>query len=496
METLRAHKGLGTKLAYTEEVCFPEDASRFRDLAEASRPCVVRRLAADWPFVEKGRLDPSVGAEIRRRIGSRTCNVSFEPGSTLFGYEVPEGWVAPAAGGGAGGGPAVEAEAPEEEGSGRKRRVPRLVNPGRLAMPFAAFLEACDRKRYGGGASSSIARVINVPYDGDEDEAEDGGSPQSLPSPHSGRGCRRARPPESPFDVPLSILERMALYCVEDAKDWPPDLLQQLVAGDPAADLMPEWVPRLEERRMWMSAGGPEGVAHVTAGFHWDQYQNIHVVLSGKKEVFLLPALQAPRLHATRFCPQAQWRLEQAEGGAERGEGRANGASARAVLKSMQSEESSSDYAVVMVDQDFAVNAARVPALVEREEEGGAKGSRWPAPSWCVLHPGDAVYIPPGWWHSIRTWRPTRVERGVPFSLSVNFWYGLTQDATLARRSELFTLQVLSCQRALVGDQRAHLAKFLRKLEQHGGREIVERLGVGLAQLPNGIGEPDFQCVD
>lgn len=305
---------------------------------------------------------------------------------------------------------------------------PMLLNPGRLSMPFSSFLEACDWKQQGGGSTSRTVRVVNELYDNEDD---------SDP------------PPGASLDVPLAVLAKLSLYCVEDVREWPQDLFEIFAPHDPAQDLLPEWVPLLQERRVWMSAGGPEGVAHVSAGFHWDHMQNIHVLLSGQKEVFLLPPLEAPALYATRFCRQAQWVLDP---------GATEGAAPRVVLEPMRSEETSSDYAVVAVDHEFDTNVARNPALRELRE----------APRWSVLMPGDAMYIPVGWWHSIRTRRPPREEHGVPFSLSVNFWYNLTPAASMACRSEILTLQVLSCQRALAGDPQQHLDDFLQKLGANG----------------------------
>lgn len=418
MQTVLPHPALGTNLVYLQELFLPEDAAHFREFAAAGRPCALRGLAGHWPFVERGRFDPAVGAELRRRLGSRTCHVSFDPSSTLFSFE-----------GGHGTSSSAEAVATEKEEASAAG--PRLVNPGRAAMVFGSFLDTCEAKRHGGSASGLTVRAVNAPYDGDEQPREHGVT-------------------EAPLDVPVALLEKLALYCVEDASTWPEDVLKQFAPSDPAEDLLvPEWLPQLRERRLWMAAGGPEGVAHVTAGFHWDHMQNIHVVLSGQKEVFLVPPMEAAALQATRFCRQAQWRLEPTCGGGA--EPATTPTATRIALVPMQSEESSSDYAAVGVEQDFAANAERNPQLRELRQP----------PRWAVLKPGDAVYIPPGWWHSVRTWRPRREERGLPFSLSVNFWYALTEEASRAHQSELLALQVLSCRSATVGRPEAHLDAFL-----------------------------------
>jgi len=441
MKTVRPHPALGVHLQHVQELQCPAEASEFVEFSECSRPCVLRGLASDWPFVQQGRFNSVTNTELRRRVGSRTCNVCFEPGTTLFGYEVPNGW--------------------DAESSSGSNSVPRLVNPGRLAMPLDRFLELCEHKRHCAGPSNRRVRVVNMPYDAEDVPTLSASSSSS---------------PEKPVDVSMEMLQKLALYCVEDANDWPQDFVEQLCPHDPASEVAPEWMDRLKERRIWMSAGGPEGIGHVTAGFHWDHMQNIHVLLSGKKEVFLLPPMEAPALHATRFCPQAQWRLEASDGHP----------GAQVVLEPMKSQESSSDYAVVMVDQNFDTNVSRNPHLRELHE----------LPSWTVLHPGDAVFIPAGWWHSIRTWCSSREERGVPVALSMNFWYEPTKLMAVALRAELLALQVMSCQRALAGIPQEHLDAFLQKLKERGcsidPRAFAQHMP---GKLPS-IATTVYDCVD
>ncbi|CAE8625012.1 unnamed protein product [Polarella glacialis] len=488
-ETALPHPAFGVRLRKLEEAN-PQVEDSFRGFADAGKPCVLRGLASEWPAVAAGRFEPQTAAELRSRLGSRRCHVSFEPSSTLFHFDVPEGW---------------QASAPPAPGSRAGSSEPRLVNPGRLSMSYADFMDACHRKRHGGGPSKKTARVVNVPYDDDEEDTGGSTEPPGTQGAnnnnnHSNNNNNRRRTqPELPVEVPLSFLEKLALYCVEDADAWPEDLLQAFVPGDPAEQLMPEWQPLLRERRLWISAGGPENISHVTAGFHWDHMQNIHVVISGKKEVFMLPPIQAPALYATRFCQQAQWRLDATTKNNNNTNtnnnnnnnssnnnnnynntynnnnqnDKSNQPGVEVSLEPMQGQESSSDYAVVCVDRSFAENVARSPALKELAQP----------PLWAVLQPGDAIYIPPGWWHSVRTWRPEVDERGMPFSLSVNFWYALTQKAAAVHRSELFTLQVLSCQRALSGSPPAHIDRFLAKLEKH--QDTSQRNDLAAEELAN-----------
>ncbi|CAJ1396843.1 unnamed protein product [Effrenium voratum] len=305
------------------------------------------------------------------------CQVSFSPTSSLFSFERGEA------------------------------ECPRLVNPGRLSMETRDFLRAA-------GDAEGRASVVNLPYD---------------------EACE-----EEAFTVALKELKSLALYCVEDAARFFPDLCQVGLERLPL--LAPHWQPLLREQRLWMSSGGAEGAAAVAAGFHWDHLQNIHVVLSGKKEVFLIPPLLAPALSATRFCPQVQWQMSSEDGRMRLGK------------LEMKLEESSSDYALVSVDATYQENLARHPSMASELKE---------PPLWVVLHPGDAIYIPPGWWHSVRTWRPENAA--VPLALSVNFWYAMTPEVAAAQGSTLLTLEILSRQRATAGDPEDHLRAFLAKLD-------------------------------
>eukprot|EP00913_Durusdinium_trenchii_P016257 g15279.t1 len=284
------------------------------------------------PCVLRGLASPPT-TELSAKLHTlqRRCTVSFEPTRNLFHFDV---------------------EVDSADGGRR-----RLINPGRISMHFQDFWETCRRASAVASAASApsvqsdgrTARVVNMPYDTED-----------LPEP--------ANPEE-------------------------PQVLEDVHPVDPAALIHPEWQRLLRERRIWMSSGGPQGTQSVSAGFHWDHLQNIHVVLSGSKEVFLVAPLLAPALCATRFCPQSQWQM----------------------------------------------NLQRHHRMaIEMKEQ----------PFWVSLQPGDAIFIPPGWWHSIRTFRPDSRSDGLPFALSMNFWYELSAEAKAAQSAVLMTLEILSRQRA------------------------------------------------
>eukprot|EP00434_Breviolum_minutum_P003313 symbB.v1.2.002914.t1/scaffold160.1/size429097/5 len=259
-----------------------------------------------------------------------------------------------------------------------------------------------------------------------------------------------------PLELSCHELKKLALYCVEDGNHFPwIDLLKDLGLPDPGSILMPSW--QLKERRVWMSTGGAQGCSSVSAGFHWDHMQNIHVVLSGSKEVFLVPPLLAPALHSTRFCMQAQWHLSRRHG--------------RMSLEkvAMQSEESSTDYALISIDNSFEENLQRHPRMAEEMKE---------PPFRVLLQPGDAIYIPPGWWHSIRTFRPERdphqnEKEELPFAFSMNFWYDAPeQKASYA--PTLLTLEILSRQRAMTKSPEDHLSDLLKQMDGDQRFELVD----------------------
>eukprot|EP00927_Polykrikos_kofoidii_P075111 TRINITY_DN71174_c0_g1_i1.p1 TRINITY_DN71174_c0_g1~~TRINITY_DN71174_c0_g1_i1.p1 ORF type:complete len:569 (+),score=84.07 TRINITY_DN71174_c0_g1_i1:39-1745(+) len=511
------HASLGAPLRPLPEISIPEDVGRFQSFVGGDggrcEPCVLRRLATTWPCLSRssdgGHFDPLIAAELRRRLGQRLCSVNFAPTQTFFGFEFPKGWTSSNR---------LSSDARARSSASEASRAdsqPRLINPGRVAMPFEAFFDVCEHKRNSRGRATAAAnneapvRVVHMSYDDDDD------GPCLPPTSGGGRcnGATTGRAPatnvgatglddlEQPYDVPKELFEDLALYCVEDAAAWPVDVLdmvvgqglpgserlktdgreccgdvegepKEAVAADPAALLAPSWQPLLRERRVWMASGCSRMSGHVTSGFHWDHMQNIHVVLSGTKEVFLVPPMDAPALHATRFCEQAEWRFEHDEAKRKspwRGSESAPPAllAARVAMQGMLSEESSSDYAVVMLDDSFEMNISRVPALQDLREVRRA-----------VLHPGDALYIPPGWWHSIRTW-PASGDIGLPFALSVNFWYEPEREVSSAFRAELFSLYILSCQRAMIGEASDHIAAFLKRsgIDDDGEEPQDEREG-------------------
>lgn len=389
-----------------DEVQEPFDA--FRGYAENCKPCALRGLAPKAVLLR---------ATAKLRGLQQRCLVSFDPSSQFFHFE-------------------------ECHVDGASDSQWRLLNPGRVAMDFQDFLSACQRStKSTDSASGATVSLVNVPYDADEMDAMPD-EPEVL----------------VPLKIPLEDLKELALYCVEDASSPPwRDLLEDFGPLDPSSRLPAFQALRwqLKERRIWMSSGGAKGASSVSAGFHWDHMHNIHVVLSGSKEVFLVPPLLAPALRATRFCPQAQWQMD-------------CNCDGRMTLQKapMISTESSTDYALVSIDLSDAENLRRHPQMSEEMKERPFK---------VVLKPGDAIYIPPGWWHSIRTHRPSPEDTAVtavPLALSVNFWYDLPPELKNSYASVLLTLEILSRQRAMAELPQDRISQLLS--EAFPAKETLE----------------------
>ncbi|CAE7429024.1 unnamed protein product [Symbiodinium natans] len=195
------------RLQQLEEVAQCE-LDRFRGFAAKSQPCVLRGVAGDWPMVARGRFKDNTQL-LRERLGDRRCLVSFDPTASFFNYEIPKSFQT------------MSRQNRKPPGAD----APRLVNPGRLEMQFADFLTAASLKQ-GAPFTDVVAPAVNMPYDADD----------------VGQGSEF----ETMLHVPLSEIQQLSLYCVDDAADWPEDLLQEFVPGDLAAKLLPEWQPLLQ----------------------------------------------------------------------------------------------------------------------------------------------------------------------------------------------------------------------------------------------------------
>lgn len=121
--------------------------------------------------------------------------------------------------------------------------------------------------------------------------------------------------------------------------------------------------PRWCDDASWRDGNFWIGAPNTTSGLHFDLADNVHVQVSGRKRFTLVSPSQSARVY-----PNGPWH------------GVPNGA---------------------RVDLERP-DLARFPRL---------RG----ADVWVAeLDPGDAVYIPGGWWHQVRT---------LDVSVSVNFWW-------------------------------------------------------------------------
>eukprot|EP00928_Gymnodinium_smaydae_P074844 TRINITY_DN57863_c0_g1_i1.p1 TRINITY_DN57863_c0_g1~~TRINITY_DN57863_c0_g1_i1.p1 ORF type:complete len:549 (+),score=102.84 TRINITY_DN57863_c0_g1_i1:118-1764(+) len=433
------------------------------------RPCVIRGFARDWDFVRCGRFDTSSGERWRQALSDESCVTEFQPSPSHLKYE------------------RVEDMEPSM----------RLVNPAALLLRFPDFLDACHLKRRqrGGGDGDNLAEemalretvrqavLANVAYEG--------------PGWEQNPRCAPLLPRNIAFDA-AAAAEGFSLYCAQhDVAHWPRAVLDTIAPVDPASLLAPTWTPTPPTVNVWMSGGGPFGKP-VSCNFHCDYSENFHVVLNGRKEFFMCHPLDVGLLHGTSYCAQMAWSL--ADGG-DSGAGQPP----TAYLEEVVRQDLRTPMCLASIDIPFEENCVRCPgfrsaaaarqtgvpaadledqslwspplraaecAELRHHIEGLdlVRRSAWhpSGPLWAELRAGDLVYIPPGWFHAVRTWHPAPEERGIPFAMSVNFWHACQEE--LWEKEKLFRIiEAWSMRQALVGDSAALLRDFLVRLRESPG---------------------------
>lgn len=428
---------------------------------DLTRPCIIRGYARDWDFVRKARLDPATVALWREALEDESCLCEFQPNQSHMKYELVEGLE-----------PAL-----------------RLVNPAALAFRFPDFLDACHLKRcshmHGGdahaarAAASPVRQVLaaNVVYE-EECWKDD---PRYLPM--------------FPRNVDLDIntaAEHFSLYCAQqEFQHWPKEILQSISPKNPFNDLMPSWPSEGVTSNIWMCGGGP-GRLPVSCNFHCDFSENLHIVLSGRKDVTMCHPADAAILHGTSYCAQAAWSIDDGwplstiMPSQVQTDDVECGRPPKVHVQEVIRDNLRTPMCLVSLDATFEENCKLCPGLQEAAARwhpdprlctavnpdpyvGGhvdVSDSTWhpSGPLWAEAHAGDAVYIPPGWFHFIRTWHPTGEECGLPFALSVNFWQNCCEE--MWEKEKLFRmLEVRSIQQALAGDREKLLQDFLSQFD-------------------------------
>lgn len=122
-------------------------------------------------------------------------------------------------------------------------------------------------------------------------------------------------------------------------------------------------------RNVWI------GPADTFTPIHKDPYHNLFVQVVGSKRVHLFPPSTAPDLHLSQSGTQTNTSVVPSE-----------------------------DY--LLRDGGQGSDASQYPGL--------ARALEHPSASHAVLHPGDALYIPRGWFHCVRS---------LATSVSVNDWW-------------------------------------------------------------------------
>jgi hypothetical protein len=149
------------------------------------------------------------------------------------------------------------------------------------------------------------------------------------------------------------------------------------------------------------------GSANVTSTAHFDNFANTHIVLSGHKQILLTPPSSA---FAMRVRPgshpearQARCSLERTKDAAAHGRGDIAASPPSAAIRIPSHHHSST---ASMAEEETAEEETAEEETAEEETVCMTSSERVPVLA-ADLREGDALFIPPGWIHEVRTLRPS-----------------------------------------------------------------------------------------
>lgn len=373
---------------------YPQDitADRFeKDFASRSEPCIIEGLVDDWPAFSHPTRHWR-GNRLDELLGDTTLDVGVDPIDSRmmhFGDDIGE---------------------PEV-----------LFNPGRLRVPAWAFFEVarlrkCILEIRSREVEVDLRRhpelrerldrelqVQNVPF-----LSVDQDSPMHFFAPMP---CR------------IRDLVPLSLYLSHDTFALPTELLEDL--GPQAPKLIEGWA-RPNASRIWATNGPPWRTPYppwssssvplpgeesmIYSCFHCDRMENFHSILSGEKQVVLVPPGQKDVLKSTRYSIQRQWLL--APVASPSGEDHYLGST---LFTSRQTQCTSDQSAVhpLRPEGNARVSSGQWPHKVDFPVRTG------------TLRKGDTLYIPAYHWHFVATATPPCIgaqDEG-PLALSVNYWW-------------------------------------------------------------------------
>ncbi|CAK0875977.1 unnamed protein product [Prorocentrum cordatum] len=222
----------------------------------------------------------------------------------------------------------------------------------------------------------------------------------------SASSCRcRSTSPTTPVRCPARCRRTSGLRAAKLAPEWGAPHSTRLWAtnGAPWQQPYPPWNDA--------QAPTPSEDQWIYSCFHCDRMENLHSLLSGEKQVVLVPPGRKDVLKATRHSRQLQWLVAPVptpSGGSYLG--------ATHFESHLQKECTSAQ---------SAVHPLRTEA-----ENRRASGGAWPDevdfPVWVgSLRPGDTLYIPAYWWHWVATATPPALGQfdAGALAMSVNFWW-------------------------------------------------------------------------
>lgn len=209
------------------------------------------------------------------------------------------------------------------------------------------------------------------------------------------------------FHAPLALLDAASKFNME-MHDHRHSLGKMYIAQAPLADLPEELQPDVPVPKLVKGAGKGDiygssvwlGLEPTYTPLHRDPNPNLFVQLCSTKVVRLLPPQRGDNMY----------RFVQRQLGLAQGNSRIRGA------EMMDGPERNLLYHAVWSDKGFDV--ALSLGLTSQLDMDNALADRRAAIQEATLHPGDALFIPKGWWHSVKSGFSDGRLNG-----SVNWWF-------------------------------------------------------------------------
>ncbi|THU65041.1 hypothetical protein C4D60_Mb01t32950 [Musa balbisiana] len=171
-----------------------------------------------------------------------------------------------------------------------------------------------------------------------------------------------------------------------------------------------------EAVNLWIGNGRSE------TSFHKDHYENLYVVVTGKKHFLLLPPTEAHRLYV-RSYPAAQY-----------------------VARTSSSSEEMGELKLEMLEPETLVPWCSVDPYPPSPEAMAEHRSSFPLyfegprPFECTVEAGEMLYLPSMWFHHVRQTPDCNGK-----TIAINYWYDMVFDIKYAYFNFLQTVNYSPC---------------------------------------------------